>query len=373
MRFRDGWCPSGMAKDALTKHEKLVLFALTEDATRTDAAVAERVGMRESTAGENRRKLLSRGHLVLANVPAYHKLGFEFAADIHMYSNPSIKKQVPASAYGAFFAKHPRIFDAFTGDGYLGCLGIFEDYTQLLRFLDDLSLFLMRNDFRPVNLSHSVFPFETTRCTLEYNYAPCLNRIWELGQSDVEPASFEVRKREKAELTTREARLFSELISFPSKSDRDIAASFRRSRASITEMRNRLIMKGLCTKSAMPSIKSLAFDRLMQIYLKFDRPLCFEEKDSIAGPDWWHQAIAVLEKSSEVIASYPLKDLQDSHYILSNYIQPFYSAGVLAEEPKIFVHRCRTTVDFTETDHSAIIDETRRLWISHARTVKNSK
>lgn len=360
-----------MAQDSLTKHEKLVLFALTEDATRTDAAVAERVGMRESTAGENRRKLLSRGHLVFVNVPAYHKLGFEFAADIHMYSNPSIKKQVAASAYGAFFANHPRIFDAFTGDGYLGCLGIFENYTALLRFLDDMSLFLIKNDFRPVNLSHSVFPFETTRCTLEYNYAPSLNRIWELDQSDVEPASFEVRKREKVELTPREARLFSELITFPTKSDRDIAATFRRSRASITEMRNRLIKKGLYTKLAMPSINSLAFDRLMQVYLRFDRPLSFKEKNSIAGPDWWHQAITVLEKSSEVIASYPLEDLQDSHYILSNYVQPFYSAGVLLEEPRIYVHRCTATIDFTEIDHSAIIDETRKLWISHARAVKN--
>ncbi|MDH3365793.1 MAG: AsnC family transcriptional regulator [Thermoplasmata archaeon] len=361
-----------MIQDALTKHEKLVLFALTEDATRTDAAVAERVGMRESTAGENRRKLLSRGYLVFSNVPAYHKLGFEFAADIHMYSNPSLKKQVPVSAYGAFFANYPRIFDAFTGDGYLGCLGIFESYTVLSKFLDDLSLFLTRNDVRPVNLSHSVFPFETTRCTLEYNYAPSLNRIWTLDQSEVAPASFGIRKPEKVELTPREARLFSELISFPTKSDRDMAATFKRSRASITEMRNRLMKKGLYTRLAMPSINSLAFDRLMQVYLRFDRPVSFKEKASIAGPDWWHQAIAILEKSYEIIASYPLKDLQDSHYILSNYIQPFYSAGVLTEEPKIYVHRCGTTVDFTETHHSAIIDETRKLWISHARPVKKS-
>lgn len=362
-----------MIKDALTKHEKLVLFALTEDATRTDAMVAERVGMRESTAGENRRKLLGRGHLVFFNVPAYHKLGFEFAADIHMYSNPSLKKQVPASAYGAFFANHPRIFDAFSGDGYLGCTGIFESYTVLSEFLDNLSLFLVRNDVCPVNLSHSVFPFETTRCMLEYNYAPSLNRIWELGQSDVEPASFELRRRDKVELTPREARLFSEIISFPTKSDRDIAASFRRSRASITEMRNRLMKKGLYTRLATPSMNSLAFDRLMQVYLKFDRPVSFDEKASIAGPGWWHQAIAVFEKSSEVIASYPLKDLQDSHYILSNYIQPFYSGGVLAEEPRIYVHRCSTTIGFTETGHSAVIDETRKLWISHARAAKNPR
>ena len=356
-----------MIQESMTRHEKLVLFALTEDATRTDAAVAERVGMRESTAGENRRKLLSRGHLVLVNVPAYHKLGFEFAADVHMYSNPSIQKQVSSSAYDVFFANHPRIFDAFAGDGYLGCLGVFEDYTALLSFLDDLGTFLRKNGVRSNNVSHSVFPFDTTRCTLNYNFAPSLNRIWDLDQADVEPAPFGTHRREKMELTPREARLFSELISFPTKSDRDIASSFRRSRASITEMRNRLVKKGLYSRCAMPSINSLAFDRLMHVYLDFEEPISLSEKNSIAGPDWWHQAIAVLDKSTEIIASYPLKDLQDSHFILSEYIQPFYSAGVLAKEPGIFVHRCSTTADFTVTNHSAMIDETRKLWMSHAR------
>jgi predicted transcriptional regulator len=239
-----------------------------------------------------------------------------------------------------------------------------------LQFVDDLSRFLARNGVSPANLSHSVFPFESSRCTLEYNFAPSLNRIWGLGQTEVEPAPFKMRRREKVEMSAREARLFSELISFPTKSDRDVASGFRRSRASITEMRNRLIRKGLFTRIAMPSIRSLAFDRLMHVYLRFNHPMPLKDKNSIAGPDWWHQATTVMEKSSEVIATYPLKDVQDSHFVLSNYVKPFYDAGVLAGEPRIFMHRCSVTIDFTEIDHSAIIDETRKLWISHARAVK---
>lgn len=354
-----------MAREQLTKHEKLVLFALAEDAMRTDAAVASRVDIKESTVGENRRKLARKGHLRFVNVPSYHKLGFELVADIHRYDSPYVHPQIARNEYASFFGRNPRIFDAILGEGYLGCIGLFEDYTAFSRFMDEFRIFLITNGVRRPSVDYSLFPFESSRCTLEFNYAPSLNRTLGLGVADAQPRSIALSKREKVQLTKKEATLFSEMISFPTKSDKVIAAEFGRSRASITEMRNRLMTRGLFTRIAIPSFESMAFEEITHVYAKFEAPTPIEEKNSIAGEEWWQQALCVLEKDSEFVVSYPLRDNDERDAILKKCIRPFCEAGVLADEPRIFSHSLRNSVDLTEyAAYASVVEAIRPFWHS---------
>jgi len=356
-----------MTPEQLTKHEKLVLFALAEDAMRTDAAVASRVDIKESTVGENRRKLIRKGYLRFVNVPSYHKLGFELAADIHRYDSPSIRPQIARDKYASFFRRTPRIFDAFIGEGYLGCIGLFEDYTAFSKFIDEFRSFLVTNGIRRPDVSYSLFPFESSRCTLEFNLAPSLNRTLDLGIADVQPRSMALSKRETVQLTKREAVLFSEMISSPMKSDKEIAVEFRRSRSSITEMRNRLVAMGLFSRIAIPSFKSMAPEYITHVYASFEKPTPLEEKNSIAGEEWWQQALCVMEKDSEFIVSYLLRNNEERDEILKRCIRPFYEAGILASEPKIYSHSLTNSVDFTEYAYGSVVEATRQFWCSRSR------
>lgn len=344
-----------MTQQKLSEHEKKVLFTLTEDALRTDAEISSRVDMRESTVGENRRKLLKNGHLEFINIPSFHKLGFEFITDIHKYSDPAIYTEIPCEVYRSFFRKNPGIFDVVLGDGYIGCTGVFKDYTNFLKFINEFELLLCHNGLSKTSLTYSLFPFDTSRCTNVFNFAPCLNRILDLKIPDPQSIPMKKNKREDVKLSNKEAKVFTEIIEYPMSTDADIANRQKRSRTGITEMRNNLLKKGLFSRVAIPSFDSLTFKLIAFVYMKFRPPISFEEKREIAGDDWWQQSILTMEKDTEFIASYPFRNKEEYNNALKQFIGPFREVGTLIEEPKIFLTSIKNAIDLLDNSYAPLI------------------
>lgn len=339
----------------LSKPERLVMFALSEDAARTNADVAERVDMKESTVALHRRNLLKNGHMYFAYLPSLHKLGFEMLAEFFTVINPAIPKESKNDTYKEFFRRNPEVFDAVSGEGFLMASGAFTDVSNLLHFLDRYEEFFGGIHWSRRRINAAVFPFDISRCCFVYNYGPSLNRIMDLGITDSKSRPLERLRRERAAPSKSEARVMAEIIESPARTDSEIARRLRRSRQRIAEIRNDLTTRGLITRVMIPTMISEEFGAIAYVRLRFKPGATLDKKLSIAGEDWHRQSLYTLERDSELFAIYLFSGFREYSTLMNKCIGPFQDAGLFSEEPDMFVIPMGTAVDLVSGSFSPII------------------
>ncbi|HDP97008.1 MAG TPA: winged helix-turn-helix transcriptional regulator, partial [Euryarchaeota archaeon] len=119
-------------KTYLSKPEKLVLFALAEDADRTDSDIAERVGMKESTVSLHRRNLIKNHQVFFVNYPNIQKLGADFVVELFGYTNPALPFDDKNALFKSFFSRSPQIYDAVATESFVMASGGFFDLSDML-------------------------------------------------------------------------------------------------------------------------------------------------------------------------------------------------------------------------------------------------
>lgn len=342
-------------KKQLSQPERMVLFALTEDGMRTDSEVAERVGMKESTVGAHRRSLIKNGHLKFANYPAFHKLGCEFLVEFFGRTNPAIPLDDKNEVYTRFFRRNPQIFDAVSGEGFLMASAAFTKVSDLLNFNERHDIFFEDLPTSKGLLEVAIFPFEISRCSYVYNFAPCIHRI--LGVSASEPTGREPKwhKLETPDLSKVETKVLLEMLEFPTATDAEIASRTKRSRQSVTALRNGFLERELFTRTAVPTLNSVEFGAVAYVHLKFKPSVNLDKKNSIAGDDWWLQSCYTLERNSELFAVYPFASFKEYSSLMGEYIGPFERSGVLAQHPEIFVVSSENIVDLVDCAFSPLL------------------
>ncbi len=333
----------------------MVLFALAENGMRTDSEVAERVGMKESTVGAHRRALVKNGHVRFANYPAFHKLGCEFLVEFFGRTNPAIPLDDKNEVYTRFFDRNPQIFDAVSGEGFLMASAAFTRMADLLTFSERHDIFFEDLPTSKGLLEVAIFPFEISRCSYSYNFAPCLHRILGVGASAPAGRRPKWHKLECPELSKAETKVFLEMLQFPNATDAEIAGRTRRSRQSVTALRNSFLERELFIRTAVPTLNSVEFGAVAYVHLKFKPSVSLEKKNSIAGDDWWRQSCYTLERNSELFTVYPFASFKEYGSLMEEYIGPFERAGVLSQHPEIFVVSSENIVDLVDCAFAPLV------------------
>lgn len=339
----------------LSTSEKQVIFALCEDADRTDSEIARRMDMKESTVGENRRNLLKKDHFEFINVPAFHKLGFELIALIGGTIDPALHGNITADTYRKFFSKHLEIYDAIYYRNSIGCLGAFENIASMISFNDQFEALFKESHCSKRHISCSIFPFDISRMNLQYNLAPCLKRIFDLDIVDPQPRQLESLKRESISLSDSEKRVLIEIISHPEKNDAQIARGLRRSRQRVTDIRTALNQDGLFKKMIFPHFESAAIGAMAYVELDFSRPLSLDRKISMAGRGWTEQSFLTLERDTKMHLMYPLRDMEEYQSLVPELIGPFMESGLLMQEPSISVVSTDSVLDMLDYSYGPLI------------------
>lgn len=340
----------------LSRPERLVLFALAEDGSRTDAEVAERTEMKESTVGLHRRELLKEGHMAYVNIPAFEKLGCEMLVEFYGNTNPAISADVKIKAYKDFFGQTPQVFDAISGVGFVRASSAMVNVSELVEFRDKHDGFFENARSSKATLVSTIFPFDVSRCSYVYNFGPFLHRVFRLEVPDCNSRPIERRKRERVSLTKAEARTLVEIIRSPTATDSEIGKQIHRSRQSVTDMRNNFLEQGLYTRAVVPTLISAEFGPTAYVRLKFRPSARFETKLS-AGDDWWRQSCYTLERDSEVLGIYPFADFAEYKALMNKFIGPFQQSGLLAEEPEIITVSRENTVDLVECSFAPLVSQ----------------
>lgn len=332
----------------LTAGERKVLFAFVEEARRTDAEVAERTGLNESTVRSCRQNLIRDGHLRFVNFPAFHKFGCNLI--VSHFGNTSLVSSWEAKneAYKTFFRMNPQIIDAISSSDFVAFLGVFRGLSDFLLFLDRHNVLFKGEKMFQAPIQPALFPIEISRWPIGYNFAPCLQRILGLDFADPAARMPQVLDGRTVKLSKVERETFIAAISEPNATDARIAQTVGRSRARVTELTNRFAKEGLWEHVGVATMISPEFGATAYVHLKFYPGISFKRKSSVAGDDWWRQSCLIYHRDSEVAAAFPFIDLKECMSLIKQFIGPFKSEEMLAREPFVRVVLEENSIDLVD-------------------------
>lgn len=339
----------------LSKPERHVLFSLAEDANRTDSEIAERVGMKESTASLHRRNLIKSHQVFFANYPDIHKLGGDFVVEMFGYTNPALPYEKKNSIFKSFFARSPQIFDAVAAEGFVTASGAYFDLSDLLLFEERYESFFESGPISKNMINYAMFPFDISHSLNSYNFAPCLHRIFNLDLPEPRSLVLKTHKKEEVTLSNIESKALIEIIDNPNATDSQLAQKIRRSRARVNELKNEFIERGLFKRTAVPTLLTSEFGTIAYVELKFKHGTTLEKKIAVAGNDWWRQACFIFERNIELFAIYTFSTFKEYSKLINAYIGPFLEAGLVVDQPKIFVLAMENVVDIVDSRFGPLI------------------
>ncbi len=345
-------------KRQLSQGEKLVLFALAEDGRRTDAEVAERVGVKESTARRHRRSLMRDKQLSFVNFPSLNLLGIDFIAEFFGRTSPAIPAEERNEIYKGFFERNPQVFDSVAGEGFIMATAAFASFSDILLFEERHDAFFEDIPSSKSFLKMAIFPFDLSRCFCGYNFAPCIHRILGLDLPHPEAIPLKALRRGKAALSKIETRALVEMLESPTAPDAEIAQKIRRSRQSVTEMRKDFLEQELIKRIAVPKLLSPEFGAVAYAHLRFKPGATFEKKVSVAGDEWWRQSCYMQERNMELFSVYPFGNFREYTDLMNAYTNPFQKAGILDGEPEIYVISQENIMDIVDCSFAPLVRET---------------
>ena len=329
----------------MTDAERLVLFGFVEDGSRTDADVANRVGLGESTVCMLRRKLISENHLEFWNLPSFHRLGCDTSVFFLQELSLAAPINEKAEAYRTFFRHNPQVFDSLMSEDVVIFMTAFRRLSEYVLFLDRYEASFGGSRLLRGPLEKVVFPLDITQGDAGYNFAPSLHRIFDLTIEEPHYSKPDFLKMEAVTFNKLKANGFTKIIDSPYATDSQIGRALRRSRQRVTEMRNEFRRNGLYEKIAVPTFNSSEFGTIVYAHLEFRPGMTFDDKIDVAGDEWWKQSFGTLHRDSEVVVCYLFRDFKECASFLEDYIAPFKKEALVVKDPNIHVLSTENLVD----------------------------
>jgi DNA-binding Lrp family transcriptional regulator len=316
--------------------EMLVVLGLAEDATRTDAQIADIYGLKKGTVASIRRRLLDAGAITFVNVPAFNKLGCEMIG-FHMgTAEPTERVDARANNYIEFSNKTPQLFHGLTGGNSVVFYTALKNATEYDEIVQNHNKFFSgpRRESKARMVS-SVFPFALTKVNLVPNFAPIVHRFFQLDVPPPKcspPVSAEV---ESPDLSKTEQTTLVALVENPRASDREIAAIVGLSRQAITRIRNKLLEEGICNPVCLPRLYKWGFEICAVAHPKFNMEMPWEKRLKSQPKECADLSFYTLSKADEGVANYILARYSDYSDQLQGILAWYHKAKTLDEKPDI--------------------------------------
>ncbi|HEX9908481.1 MAG TPA: helix-turn-helix domain-containing protein [Thermoplasmata archaeon] len=316
--------------------EKIVIYGLAQDAYLTDASLARKFGMKESTVSSIRRRLMDSRNIYFLNVPSFHKLGCELFVQMYGQTNPAVPKDIKDMAHLSYFDKTPEVFDSTSGEGFIVMSAVFRNFSEYLVAIDRYaSHFIHGHSAEKADLKSVFFPVEISRVCYTYNFAPGLHRIFGIDVPRPVPKVPRQLDVTAADLSTMEKRTLVYLTEYPHSTDAQIAQLLGKSRQTVTNIRKRLERKEMFARVCIPLLITWDIDLYAYVHLRFRQDLDPEVRWELSNEDWIHQSYYTMERDTEAYCNYLFKDYKDYVTEMQRMMKPLLDAGVLREEPHI--------------------------------------
>jgi len=314
--------------------EKLVILSIVEDASRTNAEVAELNGMNVGTVAAVRRRMLDAGAVYYINVPSFHKLGCEMMAFSQGTLDPAVSSDIKTSDYMEFCSLFPQIFDGIIGTQSLVLLSVLRNAADL----DDLMqghnrFFSGGKKVSKAKLSTTSFPYRLSRGTYKTNFAPLVHRFFGLdnprpkprSQMSVEVTSMDLRKNEQEVLMA--------LIEHPTDPDRRIATIAGLSRQAVTRIRHKLLEEEYYTPICVPRLYRWGFEIYSVVHVRFTADFAWSEKFDKQPTEPIDYSFFSLMKPDEAISNHMISTFHDYSHGLDAGLEWYHKERAFESEP----------------------------------------
>jgi DNA-binding Lrp family transcriptional regulator len=285
--------------------EMLVILALTEDANRTDAEVADIYGLKKGTVSSVRRRLLDAGAIHYTYVPAFNRLGCEMIGFHYGSSDPAIRSDVKANHYMEFCNMTPQVFFSMIGGGSVVMFTALRNATENEAFLQRHNRFFTGSKTNSrAKLSSVMFPYSLSRGTYVPQFAPLVHNYFALDVPTPKGQPFRQAKIDPIELSKTEKETLVKMVEEPAASDREIASSVNLSRQAVTRIRNKLTEEGVLTKICVPRLYRWGFEICAVAHPKFSMEIPWEKRLRNQPKEVSEQAFFTISKADEAVAAY---------------------------------------------------------------------
>jgi len=336
--------------------ERLVIFGLTEDATRTDAQIAELFKLKKGTVASIRRRLLDAGAIAYVNVPAFNRLGCEILAFHLGTTEPQERSDIRVGHYMDFCSRSPQIFEAMMSGTSLVMYTAFRNATEYDSFIQGYNSFFTGSR-RPsrARITSSIFPFALSRGAYVPNFASIVHRHFQLEcprPRSVLPASTEV---EGPDLSNTEKRTLITLVENPLASDRRISEIVGLSRQAVTRVRNKLLEDEMFFPVCIPRLYKWGFEICAVAHPKFNMEMPWEKRLKSEPKDVVDFSFYTLSKADESVTNYLLAKYSDYTEQLEGALAWYHKAGAFEEKPELTLLPLERCTELRTFDYAPIV------------------
>ncbi|UCE91794.1 MAG: winged helix-turn-helix transcriptional regulator [Methanobacteriota archaeon] len=313
-----------------------MIASLVEDATRTDAQIAELNGMKAGTVATVRRRLMDAGAVFYVNVPAFNRLGCEMMACHLGTMDPAQSFESKTSDYMEFVKSSPQIFDAIIGAKSIAFYSVLRNATELENLKAHHSRFFSGDRKRSMaRISSISFPYSVSKGTYALNYAPTVRRFFRLDSpcgAVCEPTSVEVTS---PDLTENEKKVLTAIVENPGEPDRAIAARVGISRQSVTRIRNKLDEEGYFRLVCVPRLYRWGFEIFSVVRVFFSSDFAYSDRADSQPKEPVMYSFFSLIKAEEAIANHMIWSFHDYTKGLDAGLAWYHRENAFEENPMI--------------------------------------
>jgi len=336
--------------------EMLVILALTEDANRTDAEVADIYNLKKGTVSSVRRRLLDAGAINYTYVPAFNRLGCEMIGFHYGSSNPAIGSDMKANHYMEFCNSTPQVFFSIIGGGSVVMFTALRNATEYEAFLQRHNLFFTGpKTSTKARLSSVLFPYALSRGTYVPQFAPLVNNYFQLDVPAPRGRPIKQAKIDPIELTPTEKATLVSMVTDPAASDREIASTVGLSRQAVTRIRNKLTDEGVLTKICVPRLYRWGFEICAIAHPLFSMEIPWEKRLRNQPREVAEQAFFTISKADEAVSNYMVAKFSQYSAQLENVLAWYHRMKALNEKTDISLFSLERSTELRNFEYTQAV------------------
>lgn len=324
----------------LSRNEKMVLYGLTKYPVWSDNDVCKKIQMKQSTFSTIKKKLLQDGYYHTAYDPILQHLGCELLSIWYLKLNrkTSEKERLEISRDDLLAAKNLVV--AISESNQSIFLSMSKNISDHVETFDRIVQLYESHEYLEEDVQCILFPFEQSAIFRFFDFAPILNRIFEIESPaenvlDLDVDSSKVRcKVMHRDLSELEKQVYLGLIRYPYLSDSALSEKLGSSRQVVGRLRAKFLEEKLIKKRRIVNMEKLGFEMLVMTHAKFnpnkplrERQLCIQNIAKIKTP------IFNIARDRESVMLTPFKNFEEYQSIHEKVLNFCWSHDSLKEEP----------------------------------------
>jgi DNA-binding CsgD family transcriptional regulator len=272
-----------MTNKNLSYNEKLILYGLVKHPLKSDNEICNIFDLKKSTFSTIKKRLFQKNYFRSIRVPIFQHLGCELLVVSYgkLNRNTTLKERLNISKK-LWMGTHEHFYIASESNQAF-ILSIARNITDFEEKFEDITQIYKEYEFfEGRGFTTIFFPFKLFRIFSFFDYAPFLNRYYNLNIEkfeDIDTVSKKYMCEVKPhDLTKLEKRIYYELVQNPYYSDYKIAEVAKCSRHTVSRMKSRFYDEKLMRTTRIVNLEKLGLGILAFTHSRFNPKTTVDER-----------------------------------------------------------------------------------------------